>query len=96
MGVEYDRKYVEPIINASRPWTLVGLSLTVLRFSADDLMILRLVLIIGAIMFLLSSFFIFFFSIYPARRILWTGTTATFLLGLVCSILSSKILLIIV
>ncbi len=96
MGVEYDRRYVEPIINASRPGTLVGLSLTVLRFSADDPMILRLVLIIGAIMFLLSSFFIFFFSIYPARRILWTGTAATFLLGLVCSILSSKILLIIV
>jgi len=85
--------YVEPIVNASRPATLAGLSLTVLRFSAEDPLLFRLILLIGAIMFLLSSFLIFFYSLYPTRRILWTGTAITFLTGLLCSIASSIILL---
>ena len=96
MGDEYEKRYVEPIVNASRPGTLAGLSLTVLRISAEDPLILRIILTFGAIMFLLSSFFIFFYSVYPTRRILWTGTAITFLMGLFCSILSSVTMLILI
>jgi hypothetical protein len=96
MGDEYEKRYVEPIVNASRPGTLAGLSLTVLRISTEDPMILKIILTFGAIMFLLSSFFIFFYSVYPTRRILWTGTAITFLMGLFCTILSSVAMLILI
>jgi len=96
MGDEYEKRYVEPIVNASRPGTLAGLSLTILRISSEDPMILRIILTFGAIMFLLSSFLIFFYSVYPTRRVLWTGTAITFLMGLFLSILSSITMLIII
>lgn len=96
MGGELEKGFVDPIVNASRPGTLAGLSLTVLRFSAGDPLILRLILTVGAILFLLSSLFIFFYSIYPTRKALWTGTAITFLLGLLCSIISSITMLIII
>ena len=95
MGEDYEKVFVEPISNAARPATLAALSLTVLRlFAADEAIILQVILSIGAIMFLLSSFFIFFYSIYTTRRILWVGTSVTFLIGLLCSIISSVIMLI--
>jgi hypothetical protein len=96
MGEGYEKRFIEPIVNASRPGTLAGLSLTVLKISAEDPMIFKIVLLIGAIMFLLSSFFIFFYSIYPTRKELWTVTATTFLLGLLCTIASSVIMLILV
>lgn len=52
-----------------------------------------MILSVGTILFLLSSFLIFFYTIYPERRSLWTGTAATFLLGLSCTIVSSVLLL---
>ena len=94
MGEDIDKFLVEPITNAARPATLAGLSMTVLRFWQEELMLLRITLTIGAIMFLLSSFLIFFYTIYPTRRILWMGTAITFLLGLICSMTSSIIMLI--
>jgi hypothetical protein len=95
MSEEEKERLTEPIVNASRPGTLAGLSLTVLRFSAGDPLLLRVILSMGAIMFLLSSFFIFFYSIYPSRRVLWMGTAATFLMGLFCSVISSVFLILI-
>ena len=94
MGEEYDQRYVEPIINASRPGTLAALSMSILKFSLDDPVILQLTLTVGAMMFLMTSFFIFFYTIYPTRRFLWTGTSLCFLTGLFCSIISSLLLLI--
>lgn len=93
MGGRVEGNLTEPIINASRPCTLAGLSLTVLKFSGDDPLIFQLVLLIGAIMFLFSSLFIFFYTLYPTRRGLWVLTSTTFLVGLFCAILSSIILL---
>ncbi|MCK4793689.1 MAG: hypothetical protein KAV87_58715 [Desulfobacteraceae bacterium] len=87
--------FVEPIINATRPGTLAGLSMTILKFSAEDPYPFRLILLIGSIMFLCSSFFIFFYTIYPARKQLWMLTSITFLIGLCCAIVSSVILLVI-
>ena len=94
MGEDDSKHFVEPIINASRPGTLAGLSMSILKFSTNDPPILQYTLVAGAILFLLSSFFIFFYTIYPTRRWLWTGTSLSFLSGLVCSILSSILLLI--
>jgi hypothetical protein len=90
---EFEEKFIKPIINASYPGTLAALSLAVLQIgvTAD---ILRYVLLTGALTFLLSAFFIFFFSLYPTRRKLWTVTAITFLLGLSCSILAALLLFI--
>lgn len=92
---ETKREFIKPIENASYPGTLAALSLAVLQVSGKEIDIaLKLVLLLGAMMFLLSAFFIFFYSIYPNRRKLWTSTAITFLLGLVCSVLSVFLLLI--
>lgn len=92
---EFEEKFVKPIINASYPGTLAALSLAVLQVSGTGLSRgLKIVLLMGAVMFLLSAFFIFFYSIYPTRKKLWTGTALTFLLGLCCSILSAFLLLV--
>ncbi len=94
MGEDIDKFLVEPITNAARPATLAGLSMTVLRFWTEELMLLRITLTVGAVMFLLSSFFLFFYSIYTTRRVLRVGTAITFLLGLLCSMTSSIIMLV--
>ncbi|UCB60702.1 MAG: hypothetical protein JSW72_01170 [Candidatus Bathyarchaeota archaeon] len=96
MGWEIDKRFVEPIENASRPATLAALSLAVLSIGEEPPLGLKLVLLLGAILFLLSAFFIFFYSIYPTKTKLWTFTAITFLLGLVCSILSSILLLLLI
>jgi len=95
MGSRVGGSLVEPINNAARPGTLAALSMTILKFSAEDPFELRLILLIGAIMFLLSSFFIFFATLYPTRKNLWTLTATTFLIGMCCSITSSILLLLI-
>ena len=92
---ELDKRFIDPIINASRPGTLAGLSLSVLKISSGDPDIIRFMLGLGAVMFLLSAFFIFFYTLYPMFRRLWTFTALTFLAGLVTSIISSILLILI-
>ncbi|MEM3458125.1 MAG: hypothetical protein QXN36_04150 [Candidatus Bathyarchaeia archaeon] len=88
-------KYIRPIRNASSPGTLAALSLAALKIGGIEFpIVLKLGLGLGAILFLLSAFFIFFYSIYPSSRKMWIGTAITFLLGLVCLILSSVAFLI--
>jgi len=95
MTEETEKKLIKPIINASYPGTLAALSLAVLQVGGKNTpATLKFVLLLGAMMFLLSAFFIFFYSIYPTRKKLWTGTAITFLLGLFCSILSVFLLFI--
>jgi hypothetical protein len=86
-------KFIRPIVNASYPGTLAALSLAVVQVSGKGPISLKIFLLLGAIMFLLSAFFIFFYSIYPTRKKLWTSTAITFLLGLFCSIISAFLLL---
>jgi hypothetical protein len=94
MMTEDFERFIKPIINASYPGTLAALSLAVLQVSGrDSPMALKLVLLMGALTFLLSAFFIFFYSIYPTKKKLWTSTAITFLLRLLCSILSVVMLL---
>ncbi len=94
MADEFGQKFITPIINASYPGTLAALSLAVLQVGGTESDALRYTFLIGATMFLLSAFFIFFYSIYPTRKKLWTTTAITFLLGLICSLLSVFLLFI--
>ena len=95
MAEEFEKKFIKPIVNASYPGTLAALSLAVLQVGGGTVpLALKLVLLMGALMFLFSAFFIFFYSIYPTRKKLWTGTAITFFLGLVWLILSVFLLLI--
>ena len=94
MAEEFE-KFIKPIVNASYPGTLAALSLAVLQVGGSSSpIVLRFVLSLSAFMFLFSAFFIFFYSIYPTRKKLWTGTALTFLLGLFWLIVSVLVLLI--
>jgi hypothetical protein len=95
MSEEFE-KLIRPIRNASAPGTLAALCLAALRVSGDLPYALKLGLLMGAILFLLSAFFIFFYSIYPTKRILWTCTALTFLAGLLSLIVSALSMLFIV
>lgn len=96
---EFEEKFIKPIVNASYPGTLAALSLTVLQITGltgtPTPFSLKTTLLIGATTFLLSAFSIFFYSIYPTRKKLWTSTAITFLIGLFCSIVSVMLLFII-
>ena len=98
MADEFGQKFITPIINASYPGTLAALSLAVLQVGGEKRMLehpeLKYTFLVGATMFLLSAFFMFFYSIYPTRKKLWTSTAITFLLGLICSLLSVFLLFI--
>ena len=89
MREEFDDKLIKPIVNACYPGTLAGLSLAALQIVGKEaLLIVRFILSLDAIMFVLCSFFIFFYTIYPWRRRLWTCSASTFLAGLTCSLIA--------
>ncbi len=86
---------VKPIRNATAPGTLAALSLAALRIG-DFPRVLKLGLLFASILFLLSAFFIFFYSVYSTKRMLWTCTALTFLLGLLSLIVSALSMLFLV
>jgi len=96
---DFEERFIKPIVNASYPGTLAALSLTVLQVTGrggePTPFSLKATLLMGAAMFLLSAFSIFFYSIYPTRKKLWTSTAITFLIGLFCSVLSVFLLFVI-
>lgn len=96
---EFEEKFIKPIINASYPGTLAALCLTVLQVtgigSESSPFMLKFTLLVGATAFLLSAFSIFFYSIYPTRKKLWTSTAVMFLIGLFALIASVFLLFII-
>jgi hypothetical protein len=82
-------RLLKPIINACYPGTLATLSLAVLEIVGRDAsVILRFILSLNSILFVACAFLIFFHTIYPRKRILWTFSAITFILGLFCSLLS--------
>jgi len=92
MSDEFEERFIKPIINASYPGTLAGLGLTALSITGQRSIYLTASLASGAFLFLLSAFFIFFYTVYPTRRKYWTGAEFSFLFGLVASIASVVIL----
>ncbi|MGA3192119.1 MAG: hypothetical protein ABSD73_06355 [Candidatus Bathyarchaeia archaeon] len=89
---EFEEKFIKPIVNASYPGTLAALSLAVLQVTGlhgeQIPSTLKYTLLVGAVTFLLSAFSIFFYSIYPTRKKLWTSAAVMFLVGLFCLIAS--------
>ncbi len=94
MSDEFEERFIKPIINASYPGTLAGLGLTALSITGRRSVYLTGSLASGAFLFLLSAFFIFFYTVYPTRRKYWTGAAFSFLFGLVASIASVVIILV--
>jgi hypothetical protein len=96
---EFEEKFIKPIVNASYPGTLAALSLTVLQITglhgAQAPFILKFTLLLGAVTFLLSAFSIFFYSIYPTRKKLWTTAAIMFLVGLFCLVISVLLLFVV-
>jgi hypothetical protein len=93
---EFEEKFIKPIVNASYPGTLAALSLTVLQITGMGTQsVLRYTLLLAAITFLSSAFSIFFYSIYPTRKKLWTTAAVMFLVGLFCLITSVLLLFVV-
>ncbi|UCH57537.1 MAG: hypothetical protein JSV18_01045 [Candidatus Bathyarchaeota archaeon] len=94
MTEEFEERFIKPIIHASYPGTLAALNLTVLQVTGPDASpIIRMLVALGSMMFLVSSFSIFFYTIYPTKRNLWTTTAISFLLGLTCSLIAVIVIL---
>jgi hypothetical protein len=91
VGEEFET-LIKPIRDASAPGTLAALCMAALKIG-DIPTGLRMGLLLGAIMFLSSAFFIFFYSIYPTRRTLWTSAAVAFLLGLFSLMISALAML---
>jgi hypothetical protein len=91
---EFEEKFIKPIVNASYPATLAALSLAVLQFGPDSAS-LKTALLLGAGTFLLSAFCVFFYCIYPTRKMLWTVGAINFLIGLSFSMISVFLLFVI-
>jgi len=96
---EFEEKFIKPIVNASYPATLAALSLTVLQVTGMSgtpaPYSLKTTLLLAAASFLFSAFSVFFYSIYPTRKKLWTIAAVAFLIGLFCAIVSVILLFII-
>jgi hypothetical protein len=93
---EIQERYMKPIVDASFPGIMAALSLTV--FGIIDIretppMYLRIALLSGTFSFILSSFSLFFYGVYPTRKRLWTATALFFLAGLFASLVAVIMLL---
>lgn len=89
MSGEFEERFIKPIVHASYPGTLAALNLTVLQVTPVDApQIIRMLIALGSMTFLLSAFSIFFYTIYPTKKTLWTITALAFLLGLFCSVIA--------
>lgn len=92
--VDEDR-LIKPIVNSAYPGTLATLSLAVLEIVGKEApLVLRLILSVSAIMFVLCAFLIFFYTIYPRRRVLWASSAITFIVGLTTSLLAIIVLVV--
>ena len=95
MTEEFENRFIRPIINASYPGTLAALNLTVLQVTGPDAsMLIKMLIALGSVTFLISSYSIFFYTIYPSRRKLWISTAISFLAGLTFSLIAVIVILI--
>jgi hypothetical protein len=80
---------LRPLVVASYPATLAGLSLAAMQVTGRAAPIILTVLLgTTGMLFLVSSFAGFFHILYPTRRYLWTIMGIAFVLGLASSLLS--------
>jgi hypothetical protein len=90
----FEEKFIKPIRNASYPATLAALSLAGARVQSVSTSGVVTLFLLAAAAFLVSSFTVFFYSIYPTRKPLWTTSAVAFLIGLFFLITSVFLLLI--
>ncbi len=98
MTEEFEARFIKPIVNASYPATLASLSLFALQVTylpAEFPIVLRIALALGGIMFLLTAVSLFFYTVYPTRRRLWTMGATTFLLGLLYLFVATALIILI-
>lgn len=94
MSEELEERLLKPIVNASYPGTLAALSLAALQVMGKGAsLLLKIPVSFSAILFILSAFSIFFYTIDPRKRILWICTASGFLLGLGSSLLAVVMLI---
>lgn len=97
MGDDFEERFIKPIVSASYPATLAGLSLTALVVSKvgypDSPIALQFFLVMATFVLLISAVCSFFFRIYQKRKVLWTISALMYLTGLICIIVSVIILL---
>ena len=94
MTEEFEERFIKPIVHASYLGTLAALNLTALQVALGVPWTIKFLLSFGSIMFLLSAFSIFFYTIYPTKKNLWTTTAITFLLGLTSSLMAVIVILV--
>ena len=95
MTEEFEERFIKPIVHASYPGTLAALNLTVLQVTGPDApSIIRMLIAFGSMTFLLSSFSIFFYTLYTTKKRLWTTTAISFLVGLACSLIAVIVILV--
>jgi lambda repressor-like predicted transcriptional regulator len=95
MSNEFEEKFIKPISYATYPGILAGLSLAGLSMTNTSVAsYVKILLLIGTLMFTVCAFFIFFHHVYPARKGLWTLSATSFLAGLTCSVLASVLLVV--
>lgn len=98
MAEEAQDRFIRPIVNASFPGIQAALSLTVfgiIDIRATPPLLIRVAILLGAIASLMSSFFVFFYGIYPTRKKLWSAAALSFLVGIFASIAAVILLMII-
>lgn len=87
MGKEDEERRIQPLVNAAYPGALASLSLAVLQMVKETgPLLLRILLSLDSILFIVCAFFLFFYTIYPWKRRLWTISALTFLSGLILSL----------
>jgi len=92
---EFEERFIKPIVHASYPATLAALNLTALQVvPVEAPWAIKFLLSFGSIVFLLSAFSIFFYTIYPTKKKLWTTTAISFLLGLTSSLVAVIVILV--
>jgi len=97
MSSEAEDRLMKPIVNACFPGMLAALNLAV--FGIIDIrgtppMASRIAILLGTLAFVLSSFAIFFYGLYPTRKKLWTATAIFFFTGLLSSLAAVVMLVI--
>jgi hypothetical protein len=78
-------KFTKPILNASYPGTMAALSIAALQFGSAN-PFTRFAIILSAVGYLVTSFSIFFYSLYPTRIAFRITAAASFLISLTFSL----------
>jgi hypothetical protein len=78
-------KFTKPIVNASHPGIMATLILAALPFGSENPLI-RFAIILSAVGYLVASFSIFIYSLYPTRIVFRLLTAISFLISLTFSL----------